>query len=244
MKGTTAMPYDEESLAELKGEDFFVHIPVGEAKIEGNLVIPKPCHGVILFAHGSGSSRHSPRNKFVAQQLHRGGFGTLLLDLLTRQEEDWDNSTGDLRFDIGFLAERLIAAIDWYFQQRALLRLPLGLFGASTGAAAAIVAAAKDKRVRAVVSRGGRPDLAFGQLERVRAPTLLIVGDQDYGVIELNQQALALLKCEKEMVLIPGATHLFEEPGKLQTVAELAMDWFTQHLILSTRTSQRSVSGA
>jgi putative phosphoribosyl transferase len=181
----------------------------------------------VLFAHGSGSGRHSPRNQFVARALHPAGQGTLLIDLLEEEEaEDRDNV-----FDIGLLAGRLGSAADWLALEAATKNLPLGLFGASTGAAAALVAAAnRPDQVRAVVSRGGRPDLAWNELPAVRAPTLLIVGGFDHGVIELNERALARLRCPKEMVVIPGATHLFPEPGALEEVARLAGDWFNRHL--------------
>jgi dienelactone hydrolase len=202
-----------------------VHIPAGPLKLDGELIVPPTADSVVLFAHGSGSSRFSPRNTYVAQVLQHCGIGTLLFDLLT-QEEDQDYAT---RFDIGLLTRRLLAATSWL--QDETKNLKLGYFGASTGAAAALLAAAKmDGDIAAVVSRGGRPDLA-GEvaLGRVTSPTLLIVGDCDYGVIELNQQAYALMNCEKQLTLIPGATHLFEEPGTLQQAAKSAADWFVKH---------------
>jgi dienelactone hydrolase len=202
-----------------------VHIPAGPLKLDGELIVPPTANSVVLFAHGSGSSRFSPRNTYVAQVLQHHGIGTLLFDLLT-QEEDQDYAT---RFDIGLLTRRLLAATSWL--QEETKNLQLGYFGASTGAAAALLAAAKmDGDIAAVVSRGGRPDLA-GEvaLGRVTSPTLLIVGDCDYGVIELNQQAYALMNCEKQLTLIPGATHLFEEPGTLQQAAKSAADWFVKH---------------
>ncbi|HEU6444329.1 MAG TPA: dienelactone hydrolase family protein [Gaiellaceae bacterium] len=207
-----------------------VEIPVDEVVLRGDLVIPQGAGGVVAFAHGSGSSRLSPRNRFVAATLNQAGVGTLLMDLLTRDEELEDSVTGKLRFDIGLLAERLIAAVDW-LRAGAAASHPLGLFGASTGAAAALVAAAeRPDDVAAVVSRGGRPDLAGDALPRVRAPTLLIVGSLDHLVLELNEQALGLLRAEKELAVVPGATHLFEEPGTLEEVARLATEWFVRHL--------------
>jgi pimeloyl-ACP methyl ester carboxylesterase len=186
---------------------------------------------VVLFAHGSGSSRHSPRNQYVARVLRQAGFGTLLLDLLTADEESVDQYTRHLRFDIELLALRLIGATDWLRQQTPTRELPIGYFGASTGAGAALMAAAdRPDVVRAVVSRGGRPDLAGPALMRVHAPTLLIVGRADAPVIDLNERALELLDVEKELRIIPGATHLFEEPGALEEVARLASDWFARHL--------------
>jgi putative phosphoribosyl transferase len=205
-----------------------VHIPAGKATVEGMLEIPEPAVGLVLFAHGSGSSRHSPRNNYVARVLRDAGVGTLLMDLLT-PDEDRDYSR---RFDIGLLTRRLLDAADWAATQDATKHLPLGFFGASTGAAAALEAAAKlGTATRAVVSRGGRPDLASGQaLARVTAPTLLLVGGYDGGVIDLNQLAYDQLRCKKEMVIVPGATHLFEEPGTLEAVASRAAGWFAEHL--------------
>ena len=208
-----------------------VVVPVDELALEGTLSIPQGATGVVLFAHGSGSSRHSPRNRLVAGELQRAGLGTLLFDLLSEEEERVDARTGELRFDIGLLARRVIAATDWLREQAATDWLPIGCFGASTGAAAALVAAAERVDVvGAVVSRGGRPDLAGEALGRVRAPTLLIVGGRDELVLDLNRQAQAKLSAETELEIIPGATHLFEEPGKLERVAELARDWFVRHL--------------
>jgi len=205
-----------------------VHIPAGKATVEGMLEIPEPAFGLVLFAHGSGSSRHSPRNNYVASVLRDAGVGTLLMDLLT-PEEDRDYSR---RFDIGLLTARLIDAARWATAQAGTKPLPLGFFGASTGAAAALEAAARlGDATRAIVSRGGRPDLASAQaLARVTAPTLLLVGGYDDGVIDLNQQAFDQLRCEKEMVIVPGATHLFEEPGTLEAVASRAAGWFAEHL--------------
>ena len=208
-----------------------VVVPVDELALEGTLSIPQGATGVVLFAHGSGSSRHSPRNRLVAGELQRAGLGTLLFDLLSEEEERVDARTGELRFDIGLLARRVIAATDWLREQAATDWLPIGCFGASTGAAAALVAAAERVDVvGAVVSRGGRPDLAGEALDRVRAPTLLIVGGRDELVLDLNRQAQAKLNADTELEVIPDATHLFEEPGKLERVAELARDWFVRHL--------------
>ncbi|MDP2785078.1 MAG: dienelactone hydrolase family protein [Sulfurimicrobium sp.] len=205
-----------------------VHIPADQVELDGELILPPSAKGVVLFAHGSGSSRFSPRNTYVAEVLQQHGIGTLLFDLLTR-EEDQDYAT---RFDIALLTRRLLAATAWLQANPNTQTLELGYFGASTGAAAALQAAAKmENKIAAVVSRGGRPDMA-GEiaLSCVTAPTLLIVGAADYGVIELNQQAYALMNCEKELILIPGATHLFEEPGTLQQAAHSAASWFMQHL--------------
>jgi len=204
------------------------HIPSGRATIEGMLEIPDAAVGLVLFAHGSGSSRHSPRNNYVAGVLRAAGVGTLLMDLLT-PEEDRDYSR---RFDIGLLTQRLLDAARWVGAQESTRDLPLGFFGASTGAAAALeAAAALGESARAVVSRGGRPDLASElALQKVSAPTLLLVGGYDDGVIDLNQLAYDQLRCEKEMKIIPGATHLFEEPGTLEEVARLAAGWFIRHL--------------
>jgi putative phosphoribosyl transferase len=206
-------------------------VQAGGVTLEGDLVVPEGARGIVLFAHGSGSSRHSPRNRFVAQALQAAGLATLLIDLLTLEEEAVDLRTAELRFDIGLLAERLIGATDWVLRSLAISRLALGYFGASTGAAAALIAAAERPEVaRAVVSRGGRPDLAGQALARVQAPTLLIVGGADNGVIELNQAAARQMTAEQHLAIIPGATHLFEEPGALEQVAGLAAGWFTNHL--------------
>jgi putative phosphoribosyl transferase len=206
-------------------------VPVGGVEVAGDLMVPADAAGVVLFAHGSGSSRHSPRNRAVAGQLNAAGFGTFLLDLLTADEDLVDARTAQLRFDIGLLAERLTGAMDWLAGPGGHGDLPLGLFGASTGAAGALVAAAeRPGRVRAVVSRGGRPDLARDSLDRVTAPTLLIVGGRDEAVLEVNRQAAARLRAEHEVSVVPGATHLFEEPGALEQVAGLAADWFRRHL--------------
>ena len=208
-----------------------VRIPAGRAALDGDLTLPEAARGVVVFAHGSGSSRHSSRNRFVAQELRRSALGTLLMDLLTAEEETIDARTAQLRFDIGLLAERLGAATDWLRAEPRTSRLAIGYFGASTGGGAALVAAARrPDDVRAVVSRGGRPDLAGPALTRVQAPTLLIVGGRDEPVIGMNRDALAQLRCEKRMEIVPGATHLFEEQGTLEEVARLARDWFDRHL--------------
>lgn len=202
-------------------------IPVNGVQLEGMLVVPHRAKGVVMFAHGSGSSRHSPRNNFVAEALHEAGVGTLLMDLLTRQE---DLTYGN-RFDIDLLAWRLERATQWLMEQRETQALDIGYFGASTGAAAALSAAATfGPTIGALVSRGGRPDLAMPALGRVQSPTLLIVGGLDDLVIELNRQAYEELNTEKRLAIVPGATHLFEEPGTLQEVARLAGQWFIRHL--------------
>lgn len=208
-----------------------VFIPVGSVRLGGELIVPANATGVVLFAHGSGSSRHSPRNQFVAHIIREAGVGTMLFDLLTPQEEAVDAHTGHLRFDIPFLARRLVGATEWLSAQDRTRNLAVGYFGASTGGGAALVAAAEiGERVGAVVSRGGRPDLAGAALPFVTAPTLLIVGGRDYPVIEMNREALARLRCEKRLEIVPSATHLFEEPGTLEGVARLAADWFVAHL--------------
>jgi putative phosphoribosyl transferase len=209
-----------------------VQVPGRGAILEADLAVPANARGIILFAHGSGSSRHSPRNKAVAQDLNEAGYATLLLDLLTRAEETIDIQTAELRFNVELLAGRLLWATDWVKRQQELAGLPIGYFGASTGAAAALIAAAqRPDDVAAVVSRGGRPDLAMDHLELVRAPTLLIVGSNDTQVIELNRQAFLKLRCGKEMAIVPGASHLFEEPGALERVSQLAAEWFELYLI-------------
>ena len=205
--------------------------PVDSLNLEGILSVPTAARGVVLFAHGSGSSRHSPRNRYVADILNESGLATLLIDLLTEDEQQVDLQTAHLRFDIALLARRLEGITEWLVRHPEVEGLELGHFGASTGAAAALVAAAElPELVRAVVSRGGRPDLAGPSLAAVEAPTLLIVGGADTAVIDLNRRAMAHLQCEKELQIIPGATHLFEEPGALKRVAELARDWFLKKL--------------
>ena len=205
-----------------------VEVPVGEARLPGYLQIPESSSGLVIFVHGSGSSRHSPRNRYVAEVLNRAGLATLLFDLLTPEEE---KSRANV-FDIGLLAGRLILASRWAAQQPGLEDLPFGYFGASTGAGAALWAAADPKvEAAAIVSRGGRPDLAAGRLERVRAPTLLIVGGEDHVVLDLNRAAQDQLRCESRLSVVPGATHLFEEPGALAAAARMARDWFTDRMV-------------
>lgn len=208
-----------------------VRLAVGTVSLDGSLAIPAGAAGIVVFAHGSGSSRHSPRNRYVAEALREGGLGTLLIDLLTPAEDREDARTARLRFDIGLLAQRVAAATAWLAGNPASSRLRIGYFGASTGAAAALVAAAERPHdVGAVVSRGGRPDLAIPVLARVKAPTLLIVGSLDLPVIDMNREALEHLQIEKRLDIIPGATHLFEQPGALEQVARLAREWFQAHL--------------
>jgi len=214
-----------------------VHIRSGDVRLLGDLSIPDGAQGLVLFAHGSGSSRHSPRNQFVARTIRDAGVGTLLFDLLTREEEAVDMHTAHLRFDIGLLATRLIDATYWIKGE--LDYLNVGYFGSSTGGGAALVAAAQlGDTVGAVVSRGGRPDLAGDALPKVQSPTLLIVGGRDYPVIEMNKAALARMQCEKELKIVTGATHLFEERGTLEQVADLAADWFQRHLVAATLVSE------
>jgi len=199
--------------------------------LEGDLIVPDGANGIVLFAHGSGSSRFSSRNRYVAESLREGGLGTLLIDLLTSSEEAVDERTAHLRFDIAMLARRLVGATQWLAAQEETKELNVGLFGASTGGGAALVAAAEiPDRIKAVVSRGGRPDLAGRALPRVKAPTLLIVGGDDIPVIEMNRDAYAQMTAERRMEIVPGASHLFEEPGTLEQVARLARDWFVRYL--------------
>jgi dienelactone hydrolase len=208
-----------------------VQIPSGATTLSGELNVPVGASGVVLFAHGSGSSRHSPRNQYVARVIREAGVGTLLFDLLTSEEEAIDMRTRHLRFDIGLLAERLVDATNWIRREGDTWHLRVGYFGSSTGGGAALVAAAQiGEGIGAVVSRGGRPDLAGDSLPLVKSPTLLIVGGYDEQVIELNEEAYGRLRCEKELKIVPGATHLFEEPGKLEEVARLAAEWLRHHL--------------
>ena len=215
----------------VKETEHVVLVPASGVQLEGNLVVPPSATGVVLFAHGSGSSRHSVRNQFVARRLQSNGLATLLIDLLTPQEERVDEVTRHVRFDIQLLADRLNAGIDWLAGRAETSALRVGLFGASTGGGAALVAAARDpERVGAVVSRGGRPDLAAEALPDVRAPTLLIVGGHDVPVIAMNERAMRAMRAEVRLDIVPGASHLFEEPGTLESVAELASDWFARYL--------------
>jgi dienelactone hydrolase len=229
-----------------EGEEHTVRVAAGPVCLDGNLSLPEGARGIVLFAHGSGSSRLSPRNRQVAQLLNHAKLATLLVDLLTPEEEVVDLQTAQLRFDIELLAKRLVGVTDWLTQTPETRQLRIGYFGASTGAGAALVAAAeRPELVGAVVSRGGRPDLAGSALTRVRAPTLLIVGGNDVQVIALNRRALAQLHCEKQLVIVPGATHLFEEPGALDQVALLARDWFERHLAqeeVPTREEEKSMA--
>jgi len=218
-----------------------VHISIADVRLEGDLTVPERATGVVLFAHGSGSSRHSPRNRFVAKTLQARGFATLLIDLLTADEELVDERTAQFRFDIELLASRLVAVIDWLGHKRATEHLPIGLFGASTGGGAALGAAARrPAKVAAVVSRGGRPDLAGTALPLVVSPTLLIVGSFDRDVIRLNRNAMDQMRADVVLELVPGATHLFEEPGALDEVARLAAGWFKQWLRAAAAFSPRA----
>jgi putative phosphoribosyl transferase len=214
------MPAQDEGL---------VHVTIGPITLDGDLIVPSGATGIVLFAHGSGSSRFSSRNRYVASVLREANLGTLLIDLLTPREEQRDNITAELRFNIGMLADRLVGTAEWLRGQQPGAKI--GLFGASTGGGAALVAAAeRPEMIHAVVSRGGRPDLAGAALPRVEAPTLLIVGGDDVPVIAMNREAYDQMRCERRMEIVPGATHLFEEPGTLEKVAELATDWFQRHL--------------
>lgn len=228
---TTVKRYLEEFPSHLAADEANVRIPSGRTSLEGELVVPEGAVGLVVFAHGTGSSRRSPRNQYVARELRRARFGTLLLDLLTPEEETRDLEGARLRFDVGLLAQRLIGAAIWLARREGTKGVPVAFFGASTGAAAALVAAAAfGDTVWAVVSRGGRPDLAGAALSKVLVPTLLIVGGSDREIIRLNEEALEKLRCEKKLCIVPGATHLFEEPGKLAEVARLAAAWFRRHV--------------
>ncbi len=208
-----------------------IQVQVGGAKLGAYLHIPEKAKGIVLFAHGSGSSRRSTRNQFVAKFLQEANLATLLMDLLTPDEEKIDLVTQELRFDIPFLSDRLLGATEWITKEPKTHHLSIGYFGASTGAAAALIAAAEiGQKVKAVVSRGGRPDLAGNALPRVLSPTLLIVGGNDFGVMELNERALELLSCKKKLEIVPNATHLFEEPGTLEEVGRMATLWFSEYL--------------
>jgi putative phosphoribosyl transferase len=221
----------------MQGQEREVEVRASGVVLYGTFAVPLDPIGVVLFAHGSGSGRFSSRNRYVADALRQGALATLLIDLLTREEDAVDQLTRQFRFDIPRLADRLVGAIDWLGEQPESATLPVGLFGASTGGGAALIAAAqRPDRVLAVVSRGGRPDLAGDALPVVRAPTLLIVGGDDEPVIDLNRQAMALMKARVELEIVPGATHLFEETGTLEEVARLARDWFLSHLRSSAHT--------
>ncbi len=212
-------------------DEGLVSVEADGVTLAGSLLVPRNARGIVVFAHGSGSSRFSSRNRYVAEVLRKGGMGTLLLDLLTEEEEAVDDRTAQLRFDIDMLATRLAGTVSWLREQREHGHQTIGFFGASTGGGAALVAAANiPNEIRAVVSRGGRPDLAGPALPHVTAPTLLIVGGDDTPVIAMNREAYDELRCEKRMEIVPGATHLFEEPGTLEKVAELARDWFAKYL--------------
>ncbi len=214
-----------------KTKEMVVIIPIHRAAIEGKLVIPNGAKGIILFAHGSGSGRFSPRNQYVAKVFNEARIGTLLIDLLTKEEEEIDAATGEFRFDIVLLSQRLEKATEWLKKEPATKSYALGYFGASTGAAAALIAAAKfPKDIKAVVSRGGRPDLAMEYLRKVMSPTLFIVGGSDIMVLDLNKKAIEQIHSEKRLEIVQGATHLFEEPGKLEEVAKLSANWFLVHL--------------
>jgi len=222
---------EEEEVEEKSAISCEAWISVGPLTLPGELSVPGRAEGLVLFAHGSGSGRNSPRNQYVAQVIREEGVGTLLFDLLTLEEEKIDQQIRHLRFDIGLLARRLVGATKWAKKQKEIATLRIGYFGASTGGGAALVAAAEmDDDIGAVVSRGGRPDMAGEALSRVVAPTLLIVGGSDEVIIRLNEEAHGKLQCVKELKIVPGATHLFEEPGKLEEVARLAADWFQRHL--------------
>jgi len=244
-EGSTKMIPGRQS-QQLDGIKREVLIELEGAALEGTLVLPKGADGLVLFAHGSGSSRHSPRNRYVAQVLQAHGIATLLFDLLTRDEESVDQYSGELRFDIPFLAKRLVGATKWILNCPDTKNLRVGYFGASTGAGAALVAAAEfPDVVSGIVSRGGRPDLAEDALEFVQAPTLLIVGGDDEPVIGMNREALAKLKClDKKLMIIPGATHLFEEPGTLEEVARIAAEWFSRYLKPAKKSQAQSAGGA
>lgn len=216
-----------------------VEIDLVGTVLRGDLNLPVGAPGLVIFAHGSGSSRRSPRNRFVAGVINRAGLGTLLMDLLTEEEERVDEMTRELRFDIDLLGRRVAQVVEWAGQRQQVRELPVGLFGSSTGAAAALVAAASmPEEVHAIVSRGGRPDLAGDSLPDVKCPTLLVVGGLDDVVIGLNEQARSRMNCPTRLVIVPGATHLFEEPGTLEQVANLAAEWFAQHLASVEKTSR------
>lgn len=217
-----------------------VRVPIGREFLDGDLSIPPGASGLVLFAHGSGSSRHSPRNQFVARVLEQRGLATMLIDLLTPAEERVDDRTAEYRFDLPMLARRLVQIVDWLKEQPQTASLPVSLFGASTGGGAALMAAAvRGERIASVVSRGGRPDLAGDALPQVKAPTLLIVGGLDTPVIQMNRDAMQLMTGEVRLEIVPGATHLFEEPGTLERVADLAGQWFVIYMPARARTADR-----
>jgi len=215
-------------------DTFSVEIPAGRVRLEGDLIVPDEPMGLVAFAHGSGSSRHSPRNRQVAQALVDQGLATLLFDLLTRDEEVAERHSRHLRFDIGFLANRLVGALEWAKREAHLQAMPIGIFGASTGAASALIASTRVPEVAAVVSRGGRPDLAHSTLPTVSVPTLLIVGSEDHEVLELNRRAMRQMSAPTRLHIVSGATHLFEEPGTLGEVTIAAASWFRKHLCAPT----------
>jgi dienelactone hydrolase len=217
-----------------------VAVPLDAQSLYGDLVIPENARGIVVFAHGSGSSRHSPRNQFVASALERRELATLLIDLLTQREEVVDDRTAEHRFDIPMLARRLVTIIDWVRRRDDTASLPIGLFGASTGGGAALIAAAdRPAEIAAVVSRGGRPDLAGAALPNVKTPTLLIVGGLDTPVIQMNRDAMKRMRGDVQLEIVPGASHLFEEPGTLNRVAELAGEWFVRHLLPAPATGRK-----
>jgi dienelactone hydrolase len=221
-----------------------VRVAADHSWLDGELRLPRPCIGLVIFAHGSGSSRFSVRNQHVARRLECRGLATLLIDLLTREEEAIDARSAEFRFDLELLAARLVAIIDWSRGREDTARLPIGLFGASTGGGAALMAAAaRPHEVTAVVSRGGRPDLARGALGQARAPTLLIVGGHDQAVLAMNQRAMARMAAVVQLAIVPGATHLFEEPGALDRVADLAIEWFVEHFTVSIQPQRTGSHG-
>ena len=226
----------------MKDHECPVKVPADKMTLDGDLCIPSSARGLVVFSHGSGSSRHSPRNRYVAGELRQAGLATLLIDLLTPDEEADDAFSGNWRFDINLLSRRLTGITDWIHTAKDTRHLNPGLFGASTGAAAALITAAlREKVVKAVVSRGGRPDLALPLLDQVKAPTLLIVGGKDIPVIKMNREALVRIKTEKRLVIVPGATHLFEEPGALEQVADLAREWFIRYLTAKNKTKDTEI---
>ncbi len=216
-----------------RAEEQYIRISTGSTVLDADIYIPSKSTSLIIFAHGSGSNRHSPRNRYVAGIMNKAGLATLLVSLLSVEEEAEDLIKGHLRFNIDLLGNRLVSVVDWLHENPATSRFDFGIFGSSTGAAGALICAAeRPEQVKAVVSRGGRPDMAVKFLDRVQTPTLLIVGGDDFPVIDLNRRALVALKTEKDLIIVPGATHLFEEPGAIEKVAELARDWFVKYLMV------------